>query len=252
MKTFVAALFAVLAVGLAMTWWRQERLSGELQAEIAGLRNEFKTMRAQPDATGERATTPPRALAVEMPSPDQFERMSEEMVVLRKSVQKLAEAARPVPPANPTAAIPNNLISVTAWKNAGRATPAAAVETALWAASGGDVDTVASMVAFTDSARVKADVWFASLSEGVRRQYEAPEKLIALMIAKDAEALAGMQILGQRELNADEVGIRLRFSNAEGNTKDDSLMLRRAAEGWRLVVSDNMVEKTSQKLSGRK
>lgn len=252
MKTLVAGLFAVLVAGLAAMWMRQERLSDELRAEIAGLRDELRTARERPVATGERVVTQPRAPMAETTSAVQLEKMSEEVATLRKAVLKLSDAARATPAANPTASIPNNITPVSAWKNAGRATPTTALETALWAASGGDVDTVASFVTFTDTARAKADAWFASLSENTRRQYGGPEKLLALAIAKDAEPVTGMQILGQRDLNADEVGIRIRFAYNEGETKENSLMMRRAPEGWRLVVSDALVEKTAQKLTGRK
>jgi len=51
---------------------------------------------------------------------------------------------------------------------------------------------------------------FARLPAATQAQYGSPEKLIALMLAKDASSLTGMQILGQRDVSPDVVGVRVR------------------------------------------
>jgi hypothetical protein len=148
--------------------------------------------------------------------------------------------------------IPTKLVPSIAWKNAGKATPEAATETVLWAALGGDVDTLSNALVFTPTAREKADALFAGLSESARQQYGTAEKVIALMIAKDAATLNGMQVLGQKEVAADNVAVRLRFANTEGKTKDDNFLMRRTSDGWRLVLPDVAVEKFARQLSGGK
>lgn len=145
-----------------------------------------------------------------------------------------------------------DLIPAHELKNAGKATPEAAAQTLLWAAVSGDVDTLASGLVFTPSARTKADAWFAGLSEKTRAEYGSPEKVIALMIARDADKIGGIQILGQRELTPDNVGLRMRFADNQGNAKEDNFVLHRAADGWRLILPDATVEKFGKQLAGRK
>jgi len=146
-------------------------------------------------------------------------------------------------------AVPTNLIPAGALKNAGQATPEASTQTALWAAVSGDVDALAATLMFTPTARAKADEWFAGMTAGAQQQYGSPEKVIALMIAKDAEALSGMQVLGQKEIGPDNVGVRVRIAGTDGKTKDDTLFLHRSADGWKMVLPDATVEKFARQLS---
>jgi len=86
----------------------------------------------------------------------------------------------------------------------------------------------------------------------VREQYGSPEKVIALMIAKDAATLSGMEVLAQRELTPDNVGVRIRVANETGQTKDQTYLLTRNPEGWRMMMTDSVVEKFARQLSAKK
>jgi hypothetical protein len=60
-----------------------------------------------------------------------------------------------------------------------------------------------------------------------------------------------MQVLGQREMSQDDVGMRVRFGNDNGNTKDDSFLLHRGTDGaWRLMLTDAAIDKFSKQLLG--
>jgi hypothetical protein len=140
------------------------------------------------------------------------------------------------------------LIPVSEWKNTGKATPEATIETTLWAAVGGEIDTLASVLAFKPGSKARVDAWFAGLSEQTRQQYGTPEKVIALMIAQEAATLSGMQVIGQKQLGPDDVGMRIRVSGTDGAIKDDTFFLHRATDGWKMVLPDNAVEKFARKL----
>lgn len=248
----VSALAAVV-----LAFHLQQRNQAELKRELALMRTELKAMAAR-----QTQTPPPTgggAIAVverQESERDELVKIREEISALRKGTQDLLKITRtPLEeglerPASTAAAIAaGDLVPAHALKNAGRASPKAAAETLFWAAISGEVDALAAGVVFTPSARAKADAWFAGLSESTRKEYGSPEKIIALMIAKEAGKLGGLQILGEREIAPDNVGVRLRFADTQGNTKDDNFLLRRADDGWRLVLPDATVEKFGRQLA---
>jgi hypothetical protein len=58
-----------------------------------------------------------------------------------------------------------------------------------------------------------------------------------------------MQVLGTRELSPDNVGMRLRFGNELGQTKEQSVLLHQSADGWKLLLTDDPIEKWSKQLA---
>jgi hypothetical protein len=235
-----------------------------LRREVALLRLEVKSLvqaakaagagaARTPAAGADTATGPATAVVVREGENPEVEKLRGEMMELRKSTQDITRLAQLTQAAKALEkqadAVPTNLIPAAALKNAGQATPEASTQTALWAAVSGDVDALAGTLMFTASARTKADEWFAGMTAGAREQYGSPEKVIALMIAKDAEALTGMQVLGQKEIGPDNVGVRVRIAGADGKTKDDTLLMHRSADGWKMVLPDATVEKFARQLS---
>lgn len=254
----------VLALGAA-AFYAQHRDTAGLRREIELLRTEIQgamtAARASEAApvstrTGGGTDSDVADRAVTAGERDDIARLREEIVALRKSTVALTQFAQNAQAAQTLAKSSNSvatkLVPVSEWKNAGKGTPEASTETVFWAAVGGDVETLASALTFTDSARAKADAWFAGLSEGTRQQYGSPEKVLALMIARDAEGVSGMQVIGQKQIASGDVGLRLRFANADGKTKDETFLMRQSGDGWRMVLPDGAVEKYAGQLSGVK
>lgn len=253
------SVLALTAVGAAV--WVQHQDSAALRKEIARLRADVQLVMprsgsttATPLADGARESTFPTAANSFEPS--ELRKLREEIATLRASTQALTQFAQAAQAATALkglsgteTTIATKLTPAEDLKNAGKSTPEAATETLLWAAFGGDIDTLSSGLVFTPTAREKANAWFAGLPEKTRTQYGTPEKVMALMIAKDAAGLSGMQVLGQKEIAPDNVGVRVRFGTTDGNTKDDNLLLRRVDDGWRMVLPDAAFEKIARKLS---
>ena len=267
-KIVVSMGVLVLTAGGA-AFYVQHQANGALRRELTGLRDEVRSVagavRSSAEAAGRHqvsdaaASAAPSAKAMGSGRSGENEALAqlrEEIVALRKSTQdltRLAQAAQALKAlGNNSDAVATKLIPANAWKNAGKGTPEATTETILWAAVGGEVDTLAQALTFTASAREKADTWFAGLSENTRQQYGSPEKVIALMIARDAAALTGMQVLGQKEVSVDDVGMRVRFASDQGKVKDESFLMHRSADGWRMVLPDSTVEKFARQLGGGK
>ena len=250
---------ALAATGAALLM--QSQANHALRSEMAGLREEVRlaTLAAQSAATRSPAgarSSAPTAVAVAAPASEDLAKLREEIAALHKSTTTLtqyvqvAQAAQAL--AKTSEVVATKLTPASQFRNAGKATPEATTETALWAAVGGDVEALAGALTFTASSKAKADAWFAGLSEATQQQYGTPEKVIALMVARDAETLSGMQVLGQKELGPDDVGVRIRVASNEGKTKDDTFLMHRTPDGWKLVLPDNAVEKFARQLRGGK
>lgn len=251
----VAAFAAVLLAGAVLG---QRQAIAELRREVAGLRTDLQLLaKAGANATGASRPQVEQAGAADSGGANESRA---EIAKLRAEIKALStttqEATRQAQAAAPAARgespIPVKLIPSSEWKNAGRATAGAAVETVLWAAAGGDVEVLTNSIQLDESARAKAAALLARLPEATRAEYGSPEKLIALFLAKDAASATGVQILGQRDLSTDVVGVRVRVGNDEGKTREQNFGFRRTSDGLRLIINDPVVEKYARQLSGGK
>lgn len=261
MNKLLTGVFALVAVlGTGMIFLQQQAIA-ELRGEIAGLRTDLQQM-AKAQAEAAKAARPEGQVAssaavgdANAPSEQRAElaKLRAEIAALTKTTQEATRQAQAATQAaRGESPIPVKLTPAGELKNVGRATASAAVETVLAAAFGGDVETLANSILLDQSAQAKADELFARLPESARAQYGSPDKLIALMLAKDAAALTGMQVLGQRDINPDVVGVRVRLATDEGKTKEQGLGFRKTSDGLRLIITDDVVKKYAGQLSGGK
>lgn len=255
---------AAVAVGGAAVYL-QHLDNQQLRREVALLRTEVqdtaRATKAQPASadtlvTGGGTVTPSAAGSVA--GAQELAELRRELAALRANTQEiakfaqLAQAAQAVKQMEKSSeSVASKIVPVGQLKNLGRGTPAAGLETALWAATGGDVDALAGSLTFNPEGRARADQWFASLTPDVRQQYGTPEKVIALLMARDAAGLTGMQVLGQKELTAQDTALRIRFAS-ESNTKDDNLVMHRTGDGWRMLLNDKTVESMARKLAAKR
>lgn len=254
MSKVAVGLGVVVALTGGAALFIQQQSIAELRGEIALLRrdaNEVAAQRAKVASAAKRAATdvPEPKVAGRGADSAEVAKLREEVDGLKKAAQEFGKVLQAAQAKQAESSIPTKLVPLAEWKNSGRATAASAMETVLWAAAGGEVDTLAQGIVFTPTAQAKANAWFAQLSDATKAQYGSPEKLVALMIAKDAANLSGMQILGQREITPDDVGLRIRVGGEDGKTKDDSFLLHRQPDGWRLTLPDQVVEKFAKQLA---
>ncbi|HEY4245530.1 MAG TPA: hypothetical protein VGM64_01675 [Lacunisphaera sp.] len=136
------------------------------------------------------------------------------------------------------------------WKKSGQATPAAAFETALWAGAGGNVESLAGLLVFDQVAQTKANAIFAALPAVMQRELATPERLIALLVAKDVP-LGSAEILTQATPADPSADTKLaaKLTGADGKSKEVHLSLRATGGSWRFVVPSDAVERYATRLS---
>jgi len=235
-------LTRVIIIGLGLAagvWWGVERSRAALlhaqfealesgRAELARLREEHgRLLRAQPSA--------------------------EELDRLRRAAwARETAAAGPVrgePAAEARALRPGDWAAAAKWKNCGRATPEAAIETTLWAAAGGELGALKEAFTFDEETRERVEKILQGLPEMVRRQYASPEALLALFVARDVPQ-DSVQVVTRQQHDADNATVFVRLKDAEGNTQPIYLTMRRDERGWRLLVPTQAVENIANELAG--
>jgi hypothetical protein len=136
---------------------------------------------------------------------------------------------------------------ISAWKNAGRATPDAAIGTMLCAMNSQDVDTLASMMALTPEARQKAEALFTGLPQATQEEFGSPNKLLATLFLGDvpAEPVAtGVQVLGPKRHDPDDMEMETLIAFSDGTTKTTDYPLQRQGDGsWSARIVPGLVDR---------
>jgi hypothetical protein len=232
----------------------RQRATERLRSEVAHERASVEAGEAEIRGVNnpEKAATAEAELARLRGDREALERLRGEVVSLKKSVAETrplpARKSKVLDGAKPD--IASELIPAEAWRNAGYATPAAAVETALWAAAGGDTDLLAKSFVLDDGPRKKAAELLASLPADVRRRYAGPEELVAFMAAKDVP-LEGARILTSDDRATETRKVALQLRNAAGSVRQLQIELRPGPDGWRLVVPEAAVVRYAEQVRGK-
>lgn len=243
-KWVVGGLLLTLALALGRGEWRNERLA----VEIASLRN---TMNGAAHLRAEHSR-----LAAAQPSSSDWNALRANRAALERVRTQLAELrARPTrppatPPARPPAAAPvPPPVPVTAWRNAGRGTPEAALETTVWAASQGNIDVMAQSMFLTEQTKAKAQRLLERLRLSSPIEASTPEQLVALLTVKDVP-LGSMQMLSQTPSDPQAAAISVRLTAPDGSSKVTRLTLRHIGGEWRIMVPEAAVDKYALQLTG--
>lgn len=246
------ALLVVIGVGM----FRQHLERVQLRATIALAEielQELTALRAQRE----------RLLASKLPESKLRQLRADRAALnrLRTELENLKDtvAAKRAPVAHssavsgdvlPPPTVTEGPVSENFLRNIGRATPAAAVETALWAATGGDVETLVDGLLLEGDARERASQILAALPYSARGQYRTPEHLIALLTAREIP-LAGIQIMPPKKDDPAGTRVLARMPGADGKSRTVAVTLRQCGSEWKMVVPLSAVEKFERMLGGQ-
>jgi len=168
-------LLSLFFVALAVLWAVEKSSAARLAIEIDATREHQREL-----ATLEREHQRLRALQPDAAELDSLRRAVGEHARLQAELAQ-QEAARP---AGPVTLPLGEWTPARDWKNRGQGTPSAAVETALWAAAGGDTAALKNLLSLAEPTRTKAAALLARMPDSARKFYAIPEDLIAAFTIK--------------------------------------------------------------------
>lgn len=238
-------MLAALAVAEGTVLCRQHEQAAELGREIA--RRQAEARREQARLQEEN-----RRLTAAQPTERQLEDMAAKLVLADQLRSQLAtmhrrvETAAAIRPAADKPAIPSlvgNSVAAGLWQDAGRATPAAAFETTLWAAAHGDLDALAGILAFDPETARQAAATFDRLPVALQNELGTPERMIALLTAADVP-LGRASILGQYPGPAG-TNLTVQLVDAGGSARTAVFALQPQDDQWRLTVPPAVMQKYS-------
>jgi hypothetical protein len=246
MRRVTTLLLLVATIGTATTWWLQRLAAAELRREIA-------SARGQTDALA-RLRSANAQLAASLPSPAEFERLRSDRAALsrlrdevdatRAKIEQRERARQASGNPAPRKPLP------------GTESPAAVAQTVHRAIAGGDPDTLATLIDLASDAGSVAQQALTRIPLLKRSRYPSPERLVAELMCA-ATPGAGERVLSSTELPGSQ-GVPSEISNnwrakartlvttiqtADGRVREDRQVYLETADGWRWVVSRDLLTK---------
>jgi hypothetical protein len=252
LRTWVVPLIATLSFAGVLAW--QHRATTELRHQLEREQKSLgdrASLRTGDGASIAASEVPPRGeSAINAEDEAAIARLRKEIAELKAR----AAARSRKDPASVTASAPalsmtKQMLPVEQWKHAGHATPTAALETVLWAASVGDVDVLAGSFSIDPVVRTKVNGLLFRLPETIRKDYDTPERLMALLTAGDVP-LGAAQIHDYHALNLGGTALVAVLRDTENRHRAANVTLRQEGEAWKLVVPGEAVDKYAAILKG--
>jgi len=132
------------------------------------------------------------------------------------------------------------------FQNVGQATPTAAFQTLVWAASRNDEAALAKLIHFSEAAQAKAEAMIATMSPEARSQW-TPDKLATLFFGSVITDVSGVSITGEVTVDAQHATIAFRVPEADqAKTKADFQL---GTQGWQVIVTDEQMAALQRRLA---
>lgn len=225
----VPTLALALSAALGIYWGMERHTSAQLQARLDAtkdLQNEIDRLRQERDR-----------LVRLQPTAEELEHLRSEGMQPGQGAQGTDKQAN----VGAISLRPGIWAPATAWKNQGRATPEAAVETMLWAAAGGNVGALKDILVLGPETRSKAVEILASLPNTPHQDFASPEELVAVVVAGNVP-LDSAQVVARQQSQDDQVTEYLRLKDSSGRTRQVYLSMQKAPDGWQLMVPRSAVD----------
>jgi len=129
------------------------------------------------------------------------------------------------------------------YRNEGRATARAALQTLAWSCDRGDIETLTKLVRLEPAARVKVDDYYASLPADVRGRWKSADEMVAAFVSVGAQMspFPSADVLAAAVMEpAGEDRLLLRIPG----TNKDRLAFQRDADGsWSYTMDAAMMDR---------
>jgi len=130
---------------------------------------------------------------------------------------------------------------VADFRNEGRATPLAALQTFAWACDRGDSATVAGMLYFEGGGRAKVEAFMAALPATARGPWRSPEEMAAALLTSRNMNLPFPTARILQTAATEPVGEGKVVMLLPGTTKERT-EFQKDVSGWKYVVTEEVVD----------
>lgn len=242
----VVALLAAMFGGLtARQWTETARLRTEA-ARLHAARAELVYLRAAHEHL--TAARPDDAeLARLLQSGAEAERLHAEAAALRARPSSSPAAARKT---TSSQSKPSQLPATT-WRDLGRETPAATLESVLSTSARGEVQALAGLLAFEPGTLAKIEEVYAALPEENRAAHGSPVEVFATLVASRIPLDLAQTEIVEATSSSGETIVRMRLRNSGGTTREATFRLQQDSGGWRLIVPARVVDAHLRMLTDR-
>lgn len=146
---------------------------------------------------------------------------------------ELARTISSNPPANAPTPPPRQALQVVeALKNTGRVTPAATLETVLWAMATHDAQIVAACTTYDSSNLQILQALFDSLSPRAKAFFKSPEAMLAAALADGTKPVSRLEIVDVVPSSDDQATVHYR-RNDDPTVRSERFRL--GTDGWKMV-----------------
>jgi hypothetical protein len=212
MKLISALVFTVGAA--SGIYWGVERHDAAL------LQSRLDAARDRQDEIDRRRLEHDRLLRLQ-PAAGELERLRAEVRRARQD----GRSADPQANSRVDSLRPGFWAPASTWRDQGRATPEATLETMLWAASGGNVSALKNVLILAPETRTKAAEMISGLQGASRQQFGSPEDLVAVIVAGSLP-LDSAQLVARQQNQDDQAIEYLRLKDSSGITRQVFLSLQ--------------------------
>ena len=253
MKRLIPSLILIV---MMLVWGAQHLTTAKLEAEASVLREEQREL--------DRLRREHARLRQLQPTPADRQARQRDAAELSRMQRELAARQAHNDPSSGRLSM-SAWMPAENWRNRGNADPVSTVETALWAAAGGDVAAMQHLIQMDNAARSRARELFERLPENARAFYAGPEHFVAALTIK-AIPLGGAKLISQQQTDPDRASVWVFLRDSRGPTpvpataasnappsqseaipaRSAYVNLDRNADGWRLVVTASAVDKLAR------
>lgn len=253
----VSGVAVVVAIAATAVSIQQYRTTHQLGAEMETLRAEVavtKALRAENERlTAEKAAAEKEAQVAHT----EVARIREAIAAKRAaatnaSARATANTGSSGEPGSKAGPLATGMTSLDVMQDVGRGTPAAAAQTLAYAISHGEIKTAASVLEFEAADRAKIEAFIDGLPEAARAKFSSPEEIVALAMAGTPKPIAGVQLLNRSHPDADTEIQTVQLQYTSGEVKQTEIKFRRESDGWKQVVSSEIVDRVVSFFSARK
>jgi hypothetical protein len=240
---------AVIASTLTMLHLDTARLRRQLEGRravldhVAPLQNENTQLQALVDAS-QRDATAAAEFGRQQLSQLRTEIAKLEQQAVTAAAERTAQSARDAEALDRNRDPRQGLVRLANFEDHGRATPSAAMQTAIWAAMKGDADQLAPLCYLRAETRKQAEALIARLPETTRAQW-TPEKLGALWMTGAMTEIPALQIVSEAQTDVDDAVIAIRGPRVD---QKETVKLRLTRDGWALILPGDTISMLEKKM----